>query len=64
MVRIVNNSDQEINIVNELKIIAIDVNSIVSLYRRNNLKKCVEQHNPDVLAISGHKLTNKHKINF
>ena len=49
---------------NFLKIIALNVNSIVSTYRRNNLDVFIKEHNPDILAISETKLTKKHKLFF
>lgn len=48
----------------KLSIIAINVNSIISLQRRLNLKDLVEEHDPDFVLLSETKLSNKYKINI
>ncbi|KAL7290515.1 hypothetical protein TKK_0015286 [Trichogramma kaykai] len=45
-----------------IKIISINVNSIVSLYRRNNLEVFIKKHKPDILTLCETKLNNKHKL--
>ena len=47
-----------------LKILAINVNSIISLYRRNNLNIFLKKQSPDILAISETKLNKNHKLFF
>lgn len=49
---------------NNLKIIALNVNSIVSVSRRLNLLKFMEQHQPDILMLSETKINRHHQITF
>lgn len=49
---------------NNLKIIALNVNSIVSIHRRLNLLKFLNKHNPDIMLLSETKLKAKHYIEF
>lgn len=48
----------------ELVIVAINVNSIISLQRRMNLKNLVEDHDPDFVLLGETKLNEKYKINI
>lgn len=45
-----------------LRIIAINVNSIVSLHKRNDLEDFIRRQKPDLLLVSETKLTPKHKM--
>lgn len=47
-----------------LKIITLNVNSIIAIYRRTNLIKFLNTHNPDILVITETKLNKKHKLNI
>ena len=55
-----------INMNNEqnLKIIAINVNSIISYARRASLVSFLEEHNPDIVLLNETKLNSKHKLCF
>lgn len=44
----------------KLKIIFINVNSIVSRHKRHYLNIFLNEHNPDILLLAEHKLTNRH----
>lgn len=48
----------------DLKIIAINTNSIISNVRRHNLVNLIIDHNPDILALSETKLNAKHILNI
>ena len=47
-----------------IKLIAINVNSLVTNVRRHNLQKVLEKINPDIALISETKLSDRHKISF
>lgn len=47
---------------NKLKVIFINVNSIVSRHRRHYLHLFIEKHNPDILLIAEHKLAPRHNF--
>ena len=48
----------------KLKIIAINVNSIVSHEKRRSFTPLIDQHDPDVVLIGETKLMLKHKLSF
>lgn len=48
----------------KLKIIALNVNSIVANYRRVNLTKFLEKHVPDIMLLSETKLNSRHVLEF
>ena len=48
----------------ELRIIAVNVNSIITNEKRYGLLKFIEQNNPDILLLNETKLNPKHKITF
>lgn len=50
--------------ITELKIIALNVNSIIRNKRKINLKLFIEKKNPDILLLSETKLNAQHKIQF
>ena len=50
--------------IKDLKIIALNVNSIVRHTRRANLKEFMEKTNPDILLINETKLNKKYRIAF
>lgn len=47
-----------------IKVISVNVNSIVSNSRRFNLTNFLEQHDPDILLLNETKLNNNHKVSF
>lgn len=47
-----------------LKIIHINVNSLISLSRRFDLQKFLEKHNPDIVLLNETKLNPRHKLKF
>ena len=47
-----------------LKIISVDVNSIITNNRRSDLTKFVADYNPDIVLIGETKLNPKYKIEF
>lgn len=49
---------------NNLKIFAINVNSLINIQRRLNLMEFINTHKPDIILLSETKLSEKHKINF
>lgn len=49
---------------NNLKIISINVNSIITNERRASLLEFLQTHNPDIALIGETKLNNSHKLNF
>ena len=49
---------------NSLKIISINVNSLVSNQKRSSLLNFLVKHKPDIVLICETKLTKKHKIEF
>ena len=49
---------------NKLKMISVNVDSIITNQRRNSLLNFLKIHNPDIVAISETKLNSKHKIDF
>uniref|UniRef100_A0ABD2XJ05 Endonuclease/exonuclease/phosphatase domain-containing protein n=1 Tax=Trichogramma kaykai TaxID=54128 RepID=A0ABD2XJ05_9HYME len=53
-----------LNINYSLKIAAINVNSIVSLNKRNELLNFAETHNFDIVLIGETKLSERHRIHF
>lgn len=48
----------------QMKIIALNVNSLVSLSKRSELSIFLNRHNPLALLLSETKLNKKHKIIF
>lgn len=53
-----------IRTINKLKILELNVNSIISLQRRHELNRIIIQHNPDIFLLNETHLNNRHKINF
>lgn len=49
---------------NQLVIIQVNVNSIVSNHKRYSLLRLTEEHNPDIVLINETKLTPKHSMSF
>lgn len=47
-----------------LKIIQINVNSIISLSRRSDLQEFIKKHKPDIVFLSETKLNIKHRVSF
>ena len=47
-----------------LKIIHVNVNSIIAINRRFDLQKFINVHNPDIVLLNETKLSKKHKIKF
>ena len=50
--------------INNLKIIAVNANSIITNERRFNLLQFANKHNPDLILLSETKLNSNHKITF
>lgn len=50
--------------VNHLKIISVNVNSIITNAKRYSLLQFIEAHDPDIVLLSETKLNPKHKISF
>ncbi|KAL7305641.1 hypothetical protein TKK_0002368 [Trichogramma kaykai] len=50
--------------IKNIKIISRNINSIQSLYKRNNLDIFLKKFKPDILALQETKLCSKHKVNF
>lgn len=50
--------------VKNLKIIEINVNSIIKLSRRYELLNFINLHNPDIVLLNETKLNTKHKLFF
>jgi len=51
-------------ILKEIKIIAINVNSIIKNQRRASLMNIINQQNPDIILISETKLNKNHILRF
>lgn len=49
---------------NKLKILELNVNSIISLDRRHQLNIFINEHNPDIFFLNETHLRSKHKINI
>ena len=49
---------------NQIKIIAINVNSIVTNERKHSLLKFIENHDLDLMLLSETKLNKKHVVTF
>lgn len=47
-----------------LKIIAVNVNSIITNTKRYSLLQFIEMHDPDIVLLSETKLNQRHKISF
>lgn len=47
-----------------LKIVEINVNSIIFISRRYNLSKFLQYHKPDIVLLNETKLNKKHKVSF
>lgn len=47
-----------------LKIIQINVNSLISISRRYNLQQFINKHNPDILLLNETKLNSRHRLLF
>lgn len=47
-----------------LKIIHINVNSIISLSRRYDLQRFLSEHNPDIVLLNETKLNPRHNVTF
>ncbi|XP_076620345.1 uncharacterized protein LOC143341343 [Colletes latitarsis] len=58
-----NNTNRKITL-DSLKIIQINVNSIVTNERRVTLLDTLTKHNPDIVLLSETKLNHTHRINF
>lgn len=52
------------SITNKLKVMELNVNSIVSLQRRADLDFFIKKHNPDILMLNETHLLTKYKLNF
>lgn len=52
------------SIVKNLKIIEINVNSIIKTSRRYDLLNFIKLHNPDIVLLNETKLNTKHKLHF
>ena len=48
----------------DLKLIAVNVNSIIANSKRYSLLKFIEEHTPDIVLLSETKLNHKHRITF
>lgn len=48
----------------KLKIIEVNLNSLVSLHRRHNLELFLKEHKPDILLVCETKLNSTHKVIF
>lgn len=46
----------------KLKIIFVNINSIVSRQKRHYLNLFIKEHNPDILLLAEHKLNDRHKF--
>lgn len=58
-------SNSQTNIIStKLKIIQINVNSLIQISRRFELQQLIKKHNPDIVFLSETKLNAKHKIHF
>lgn len=58
-------ANEQINIITKkLKIIQINVNSLIKIERRYNLQQFLNNHNPDIMLLNETKLNSRHKINF
>lgn len=49
---------------NPLKCIFINVNSIVSKYKRHYLNLFLTEHSPDVLLLAEHRLSSRHRLDI
>lgn len=49
---------------NKLSIIAVNVNSIITHQKRNELLDLTKKHNPDVVCLSETKLNKNHQMSF
>lgn len=58
------NSNPTNSISKELKIIHINVNSLIKISRRYELDKFIKSNNPDIVLLNETKLNNKHKLFF
>lgn len=47
-----------------LKVIALNVNSIIKITRRHNLNNFIKKNHPDFMLISETKLNENHKVSF
>lgn len=47
-----------------LKIIQINVNSLISISRRYNLQQFINKHNPNILLLNETKLNSRHRLLF
>lgn len=52
------------NIVGNIKVIALNVNSLIKTSRRHNLNEFISKNKPDFMLISETKLKHKHKLVF
>ena len=50
--------------INNLKIIAINVNSIITNYKRYSLHKFLNTHDLDIILLSETKLNPNHKLSL
>lgn len=58
-------TDTQINTISKnLKIIHINVNSLISISRRYDLQQFLKKHNPDIVLLNETKLNSKHRLNF
>lgn len=46
----------------ELKIIHVNVNSLIKISRRYELNNFIKNNNPDIVLLNETKLNNKHKL--
>lgn len=64
MINILTNANNNKKILKKLKIISINVNSIIKNQRRATLMNLIDKQNPDIILLSETKLNKKHVITF
>lgn len=50
--------------VKKLKIIAVNVNSIIKNQRRASVMNLIKKHNPEIILLGETKLNNTHKLTY
>jgi len=49
---------------NKLKVLSINVNSLISNFKRLSLLETIERKNPDIITLSETKLNQRHTLFF
>lgn len=57
-------NNQTNTISKKLKIVQINVNSLIQINRRYDLHQFIGKHNPDIVLLSETKLNSKHRVQF